>query len=275
MMRLCWIVLIVACQPLGDTTGELATHDGGQRVYWQMKLDDIGVKLDIDNNFDKRMPTKIHALRYMPPETTKDLTLTATRVDLNTVINVADVIFSWRDKRNHICTCHLHAVSLGAQRGIRGSGIDNATFCFEQKQEEGDYVRMLADHCVSASRDGGSRFIFLGGRDFACDLSKERNRSSVLQASCLAKGDKSCLEGDIRVCAEQSDGAFAPFIREFKSSVGTVCEEPKDDGTKNLKKCGDDTNTEDKYIITYKLKDEKSLCATPQPAEQTEEEESQ
>lgn len=267
MMRLWLIVGMVACQPLGDTTGELATHDDGQRVYWQMKLDDVGVKLDLNNRRDERMPTKIHALRYMAHETTEGLTLIETRVNLDTVINVADVIFSWRDK-NNTYTCHLHGVNLGAQRGIRGNGIDNATFCFEQKNSEGDYVRMLADHCASASNGNEkSRFIFLGGRDFACDLSGGRDKSLLLQASCLAKGDRSCLDGKIRACAEKNEGAFAPFIAEFKSRVNTTCQEP--DKNNALKECEDDANTEDKHTITYELKNAgNDLCANSDAVDQ-------
>ena len=259
MMRLWWIIWVAACQPLGDTTGDLAAHGAGQRVYWQMKLDDVGVKRDRARWADERMPTKIHALRSMPHETTEELSLSATVVNLNTTIDLANVIFSWHDNRDNTYTCHLHDVSLGAQRGIRGNGIDNATFCFAQKNAEGDYVRLLADHCVSASKDGESRFIFLGGRDFACDLSEKRDKSLLLQASCLAKGDKSCLGGKIRACAENNKGAFDPFIAEFKDKVNTS---------------GGDTNTEDNYSITYELKnDEDDLCTTPQPAQTTPEQE--
>jgi len=260
MMRLWWIVWVVACQPLGDTTGDLAAHGAGQRVYWQMKLDDTGVKKDRKFQTDERMPTKIHALRSMPHATEDDLTLTATQVNLNTTIDLANVIFSWHDQDNTY-TCHLHDVSLGAQRDVIEGGNVKAALCFVQKKDEGDYVRLLADHCVSASANGESRFIFREGRDFACDLSdKAGDEDLVLQASCLAKGDTSCLNGKIRACAEQSEGIFPHFIKKFKEHIETVCKENDDEQTAN---CTIGT-------IKYNLKNEEHTltCTIPKPAEQ-------
>ena len=260
MMRLWWIVWVVACQPLGDTSGDLAAHGAGQRFYWQMNLGDIGVKKDRAQWIDKRVPTKIHALRSMPHKATGDLSLSATQVKLNTTINLANVIFSWQ-VQNNTYTCHLHNVSLGEQRDVIEGGSVKDALCFEQKKTDGDYVRLLADHCVSASNERGSRFIFREGKDFACDLSKSRDESPVLQAACLVKGDTTCLGGQIRKCAERTEG-FANFITAFKNSV----ESP----------CPDDTGRKDKCPIEYKIKgdlEETSdlTCKPTTATEQTEE----
>ncbi len=224
MTRLWWIFLCTAC--LGDTTAEVAGDGNNPRFYWQMSLDDIGVKRDKSLAFDDRMSTKIHAL-YHASHTIPSLALIRTQVNLETLINVGNVIFSWRKKTDTTTTytCHLHAVSLGEQRTIMGGGIDTATFCFEQQNSAGDYVRMLADLCVSASAEGGSRFIFRQGRDFACDFSDEGNNSAVLPAACLTEdGSAACLNGHILACAKKED-LLKNFTDIFKAKVTTACKQ--------------------------------------------------
>ena len=255
MVRLLWIVLLAACQPLGDATGGLAAHGDGKRIYFKMALSEVGVRQDITSNFDKIMPTKIHALRYTR-HYTENLQLTATQVNFNSLINLANVIFSWKYKESGspIYTCHLHTVSLGEQRDVIAKSDRVAPFCFEQQvtsaaepaaqgaAADGNYVHLLAEHCVKASGSEGSRFIFLEGKDFACDLSAANGeREVVLQASCLAKGDDSCLSGDVRVCATQTAG-FENFIAAFKARV---------DAPMNCN--NNTTGSEDNCTITYGL----------------------
>ena len=231
-MKHLWLALFAACQPLGDATGGLAAHGDGKRIYFKMALSEVGVRQDITSNFDKIMPTKIHALRYMYNEA-KNLQLTKRQVNFNSLINLANVIFSWKYKESDspIYTCHLHTVSLGEQRDVIAKSNRAAPFCFEQKvtsaaapaaqgaAADGNYVHLLAEHCVKASGSEGSRFIFLEGKDFACDLSADNGkREVVLQASCLAKGDNSCLSGNVRACATQTVG-FENFIAAFKARV--------------------------------------------------------
>ena len=177
MIRLLWIVLLAACQPLGDATGGLAAHGDGKRIYFKMALSEVGVRQDITSNFDKIMPTKIHALRYMRHEA-KNLQLTKRQVNFNSLINLANVIFSWRYEQSgsSIYTCHLHSVSLGEQRDVIAKNNSQAPFCFEQQvtsaaaqvaqgtEPDGNYVHLLAEHCVAASGGEGSRFIFWRAR---------------------------------------------------------------------------------------------------------------
>ena len=270
MMRLLWIVLLAACQPLDDATGELATHGDGKRVYWKMALDDGGVKQAIKlvswrAGVDKSMPTKIHALRYARHKA-QNLQLDVTRVNFNALINLSNVIFSWRYEKSGspIYTCHLHTVSLGEQRDVIAAGHDTAPFCFVEETApaaqdgtpDGDYVHLLAQYCVKASGSEGSRFIFLNDKDFACDLSDGYDKSVVLAASCLAKNDKNCLGGTVRTCATETVG-FENFIATFKARVDAKME------------CTDDKNVSvDNCTITYTPKEADATNNSPAASNQ-------
>ena len=236
MMRLLGIMLFVACQPLSDHTGELAGHRDGKRVYFKMSLGDTGVKQAV-TGIDKKMPTKIHALSYARHEA-KNLQLIDDKVNFG-LINLSNVIFSWHYDKSAtpVYTCHLHtdtqkSLSLGEQRDIIAKNSNDAPSCFVQKvaassstqdeqETDSDYVHLLAQHCVNLSDDKGSRFIFLEGKDFACDLSDNDDQSIVLQASCLEKDNSSCIDGKVRACATET-GFDESFIASFKERVKTT-----------------------------------------------------
>ena len=240
------ILLLAACQPLGDATGELAAVGDSKRVYLDMKLAEARVMQDIrvgegrlKLGTDKTMPAKIYALSYDGHEA-PDLQLSGEKVNFNHLITFTNVVLAWNYEKSAspVYTCHLHEVSLGEQRDIIKKNSDAAPFCFVEEadtgdtqtpvpEREGDYVRRLADYCLTASGNG-SRFIFLEGKDFACDLSEKGDGSLVLQASCLAKvakGDKNCLAGKVRACAVSGVG-FENFVEIFKQRVDTTgCKE--------------------------------------------------
>ena len=234
MMLLLLITLLFmgACQPLAETVGELSAAGDGKRVYLQMQLGDFRVKkarltftLDHDT-----MPAKLHALYYDGIEVSP-LSLNGKELGLSRFIVFPHVVFSWRHKKKDggiIYTCHLHDVSLGEQRDIIVKGSTTAQFCFEQQvgignedERGGNYVQLLAEHCASISASRASRFVFLDGKDFACDVSEYRDGSVVLQASCLAhESAASCLDGKIRACAADNVG-FPKFVEAFKALVDT------------------------------------------------------
>ena len=240
MMRGLVILLLAACQPLGDVTGELAGVGDRKRVYLDMKLGGARVLQDIrigegrlKLGADKTMPAKIYALSYAGHEA-PDLELRGEKVNFDHFITFTNVVLAWNYEKSAspIYTCHLHSVSLGEQRDIIEKNSNASPFCFVEKEDisggtpttdvepDGDYVRLLADYCLAKSDSERSRFIFLKGKDFACDLSDDRDGSSVLQASCLAKNNKTCLDGKVRACAVKTVG-FENFVEIFKQRVAT------------------------------------------------------
>ena len=228
-MLLTTLLLTAACQPLAETTGDLSAHGDGKRVYLQMKLGDFSVKkasLSWTLNH-KIMPAKLHALYYDSIEVSP-LSLNGLQLKLDRFIVFQHVILSWRHKSKDggiIYTCHLHGVSLGEQRDIIKDGRIIADYCFEQQvgagdvTQSGNYVQLLAEHCASQSDNKESRFVFLDGKDFACDVSDNKDGSIILQASCLAsESANNCLGGKIRACAADNVG-FPKFVEAFKARV--------------------------------------------------------
>ena len=223
------LLLIAACQPLAETTGELSAYGDGKRVYLQMMLGDFRVKKASYTWYleHKVMPAKLHALYYDGIEISP-LSLNGLRLGLEKFITFRHVVFSWRHQSKDggiIYTCHLPSVSLGEQRDIIAKGSTNASLCFEQQvgtgddKQSGNYVQLLAEHCVSLSNNKESRFVFLDGKDFACDVSDNKDGSIVLQASCLAsESANNCLGGKIRACAADNVG-FPKFVEAFKARV--------------------------------------------------------
>lgn len=235
MILLLLIVLLLtgACQPLDNTVSDLSAVRDGKRVYLQMQLGDFGV-IKKGRILTEHMPAKLHALYYDGIEVSP-LSLNGLQLEFTKFIVFSHVVLSWRHKKDSsgtVYTCHLHGVSLGEQRDIIEAGSISAPFCFEQQvgvgndPSGGNYVHLLAEHCASLSQSKESRFVFLDDKDFACDVSDDRDGSIVLRASCLdSESAASCLEGKIRACAAVNVG-FPKFVESFKARVaGGRCNE--------------------------------------------------
>ncbi len=226
IMRVGVLLSLIACQPPSDTTADLASGvSGDRRIYLQMELAGAKVMQDVPRWRDEAMPALIYALEYEGHEV-QNLQLQGRSVQLNPSLSFEHIVLAWKkasDSSNLIFTCHLYDVHLGAQHTISALTKDNPD-CFVEEGTN-DYVRQLAKHCVTATGDGESRFIFLEGKDFACDLSEtnDSNDSKVeLRASCLVEGadnnNEKCLDGKVRECVQQAS-EFADFITVFKERM--------------------------------------------------------
>ena len=235
MMRVLTVLLFMSCQPIKDTTGELAGVADRKRVYLQLDLRDAKVMRGT-KGFDPRMPAKIYALSYTASDV-KNLQLSDKNVNVNHLITFDHVLFSWHyDKgKSPVYTCPLRGVSLGEQRNIIDKGQRNAPYCFAEEGGK-DYVRLLADHCLGLSDSEKSRFVFFEeGKEFACDLSEKGDKGVVLHASCLTK-DSNCLDdGNVHTCASSIDG-FANFVEQFKQHVNSgTCDDKGCEASYTLK----------------------------------------
>ena len=84
-------IVLAACQPLGENTADMADA-AGKRIYLQMQLNDIAVRVDQAWRIDAKMPAQIHALRYG-----------AHKSDSNMQLNDKTAAFSAGIKFNNVC----------------------------------------------------------------------------------------------------------------------------------------------------------------------------